>query len=249
MNLNLTKTRLPRRLLTSCLLFMFFGLAGGAALAQLSSASRLGQSAVYRGKPLSYYVSQARNPNSQAAAFRSIASFGPEAASALTILSAGLKDPNVEVRIAAAWALSQIAPSTNASSLKALGDALSDTSPKVRSLAAVALRQVGPKAVDVIQQLIATLNDPVDFVRAPAADALGKIGPLARAAVEPLAGRLLANDEQVFVQRSVAYALGNIGPEALPALPALEQALKSVRVSYAAQSAILHIKGQPIPSY
>jgi HEAT repeat protein len=249
MKLNVTKTRLSRRLLTLYLLPMFFVLTSRAAVAQHSTASWLGQSALYRGKPLSYYLTQARKPSSQAAAFRSIGGFGPEAASALPILSAGLKDPGVDVRIAAAWALSQIAPSTNTSTIKTLGEALSDTSPKVRSLAAVALSQIGPRAVEVMPQLIASLYDPVDYVRAPAADSLGKIGPLARAAVEPLANRLLANNEQVFVQRSVAYALGNIGPEARPALPALEKALKSVRVSYAAESAILQIKGQPVPSY
>jgi hypothetical protein len=32
-------------------------------------------------------------------------------------------------------------------------------------------------------------------------------------------------------------------------LPSLEESLKMVRVSYAAQLAILKIKGQPVPSY
>jgi HEAT repeat protein len=98
-------------------------------------------------------------------------------------------------------------------------------------------------------QLIAALDDPVDYVRAPAADALGSIGPAAKSATEPLAKRLSTKDEQVFVLRSVAYALGNIGPDAKAALPALESALKMIRVGYAAQSAILRIKSQPVVEY
>jgi hypothetical protein len=37
--------------------------------------------------------------------------------------------------------------------------------------------------------------------------------------------------------------------KAASALPALEQALKMHRVSYAAQEAILKIKGQPVPAW
>jgi HEAT repeat protein len=119
----------------------------------------------------------------------------------------------------------------------------------VRSLAAVALRPIGPGAAAAVPQLVACLDDPVSYVRAPAADALGAIGPAARNATGPLSKRLLVKDEQAFVLRSVAYALGDIGPDARSALPSLEESLKMVRVSYAAQLAILKIKGQPVPSY
>ena len=51
----------------------------------------------------------------------------------------------------------------------------------------------------------------------------------------------------VFVLRSLASALGNIGPPAVSALPALEQVLKINRVRWAAQEAILKIKGEPVP--
>ena len=203
----------------------------------------------YRGKPLSFYLTEARTDNLRADALRSIGSFGIDAASALPQLISGLKDSDVQVRMAAAWAISQVAPATSPATVKALEQALSDDNPRVRSLAAVALRQTAPEAADAIPQLVAALNDPVDYVRAPAADALGAIGPAARVAVGPLAKRLMVKDEQVFVLRSISYALGNIGPDARAALPALEEAQKQVRVSYAAQSAILKIKGLPLSTY
>jgi HEAT repeat protein len=203
----------------------------------------------YRGKPLSFYLIQSQTPDLRADALRSIGSFGADAASALPQLTAGLRDSDMHVRMAAAWAISQVAPATTAGTVKALEQALSDESPRVRSLAAVALRQIGPAAADAVPQLAAALDDPVAFVRAPAADALGAIGPAARRAVDPLAKRLIVKDEQVFVLRSVSYALGNIGPDARAALPALEEALKMIRVSYAAQSAILKIKSLPAQTY
>jgi hypothetical protein len=66
--------------------------------------------------------------------------------------------------------------------------------------------------------------------------------------VDTLSRHLIgANEPSVFVLRSLASALGNIGPAAASALPALEQALKIHRVSWAAEEAILKIKGQPVP--
>ena len=92
------------------------------------------------------------------------------------------------------------------------------------------------------------LDDPSPSVRAVAADALGNLGPAAKPVVETLSRHLLGvNEPIVFVLRSVATALGNIGPVASSALPALEQALKMHRVSYAAQEAIYKIKGEPVP--
>jgi HEAT repeat protein len=81
------------------------------------------------------------------------------------------------------------------------------------------------------------------------ADALGAIGPAERAAVHPLADRLLAKDEQGLVLSSVASALGDIGPAAKDALPALQQAVETHRLGAAAQEAILKIEGKPVPTW
>jgi len=77
---------------------------------------------------------------------------------------------------------------------------------------------------------------------------LGNLGPTGKPAVETLTKHLLdPNEKMVHVLRSVATALGNIGPDAASALPALEQALKIHRVSWAAEEAILKIKGERVP--
>ena len=47
----------------------------------------------------------------------------------------------------------------------------------------------------------------------------------------------------------MASALGDIGAEAREALPALRQTLKLLRVSWAAEEAILKIEGKPVPSW
>ena len=198
---------------------------------------------LYRGQPLSFYSGQSPD------ALRAIGNFRTDAASALPTLARDLNDKDAEVRTAAAWAISQIAPATNDAAIKALSHSLSDPDPQVRTLAAVALRNTGPQAAPAVPQLISTLNDPVAYVRASSADALGAIGPAAKDAIKPLASSLAIEGEQTFVLRSVSYALGNIGPAASAALPALEATLKSVRVTYAAQSAILKIKSQPVPTY
>ena len=93
------------------------------------------------------------------------------------------------------------------------------------------------------------LNDAEAYVRAPAADAIGAVGAAAKSAVQPLSEQLLTTGEQVYVLRSVAAALGNIGPDAAAALPALQRALKTHRVTYTAQEAILKIKREPVPTW
>ena len=224
--------------------------------------SKPASGAVYRGQPLSFYLAQVRKPSSQPETLRAIGSFGSAAVTALPQLAKALEDPDVQVKMAAAWAISQIGPAAvgcpishvlcekwGLTAVKALAGGLSDADSRVRSISAVALEQIGPSAASAVPQLNAALDDPVAFVRAPAADALGAIGPAAKDGVEPLSKLLLAKDEPSFVLRSVSYALGNIGPNARPALPALEETLKSVRAGYAAQSAIFKIKNLPLPSY
>jgi HEAT repeat protein len=134
-----------------------------------------------------------------------------------------------------------------APAVPALDRALSDPDPRVRSLAAVTLRGMGPSAAKAIPGLVKALDDPSPYVRALDADAVGNLGPSAKPVVDVLGRHLASSNEQVvFVLRSIAAALGNIGPDAASALPALEQALKMVRVTYTAQEAIHKIKGEPV---
>jgi hypothetical protein len=215
-----------------------------------SSMARVGAEPVYRGRILAEYRRElaGATDSSRATILRSIGAFGADAAVAAPEVGQMLADSNGEVRIAAAWALSQMGPA-GAKAVPALSKSLTDQNPKVRSLSAVALRCIGPKAADAVPALILALMDPQPFVRAPAADALGHIGPSAKSAAIPLGDRLLAKGEQTYVLRSVATALGDIGPDAAAALPALQQALKLQRVTGSAEEAILRITKQQVPTW
>jgi D-arabinan exo alpha-(1,3)/(1,5)-arabinofuranosidase (non-reducing end) len=203
---------------------------------------------VYRGLTLAAYRARLRHtsPDERAEVIRALGSFGADAAPALGEITEALGDRSAAVRLAAAWALSQIR-AAGASAVPKLTNALSDSSPQVRSLAAIALRTMGSKAAPAAPALTRAVDDPVVYVRASAADALGAIGPAARAAVPILARRLQAKDEEMAVLRSIATALGNIGPAARDALPALQQAAKTVRLGPTAEEAILKIEGRPVP--
>jgi hypothetical protein len=225
----------------------------GSALpeaAPRSFTARVGAEPVYRGRILAEYRRElaGATDSSRATILRSIGAFGEDAAAAAPEVGQLLADSNGEVRIAAAWALSQMGPA-GAKAVPALSKSLTDPNPKVRSLSAVALRFIGPKAADAVPALILALMDPQPFVRAPAADALGHIGPSAKSAALPLGDRLLAKGEQTYVLRSVATALGDIGPDAAAALPALQQALKLQRVTGSAEEAILRITKQQVPTW
>jgi D-arabinan exo alpha-(1,3)/(1,5)-arabinofuranosidase (non-reducing end) len=203
---------------------------------------------VYRGVPLQAYLRELGRVrgSGRPEVLRAIGAFGPDGAPATGAVADALADTDVEVRIAAAWALSQMGTAA-ASAVSALEHSLADPDARVRSLAAVALRAVGPGAVKATAGLVKALEDPSPTVRAPAAEALGKLGAAGKPAVAALSRRLEGSNESVvFVLRSVAAALGDIGPPAASALPALEQTVKRHRVSYTAAEAIHKIKGEPV---
>lgn len=206
-----------------------------------------GVEAVYRGRPLSYYRKQLTGAN-RAAVLRSIGAFCEDAGAAASEVGEALKDSDAGVRVAAAWALSQMGPA-GAKGVPGLIKSLADPDPLVRSLSVVALRSMGPKAVDAVPALIHALSDAEPTVRSPAADALGHIGPAAKSAVNALAARLRVEGEVIYVLRSDATALGNIGPDAASALPALREVLKITRVTATAEEAILKINKQPVPTW
>jgi hypothetical protein len=205
---------------------------------------------VYRGLPLSAYLDKLKTAaeGERPELIRTLGAFGEDATPAVSELVSDLRDSNVEVRSAAAWALSQIGPKADAAA-PALGQALSDSHLRTRVLAALALKAMGPKAAPAIPELIRALNDPANYVRASAADALGAMGPAGLAAVHPLMAKLSAQNEEGMVLVSVASALGDMGPAAHDALPALEQAVKRNRLSAPAREAILKIESKPVPTW
>ena len=103
---------------------------------------------LYRGQPLAAYVAKLdQGPAAERAeVLRAIGAFGEDAAGEVSSVALTLADPDPQVRMAAAWALSQVG-AKGAAAAPALGQALADSNPRVRSLAAVALEAMGSAAV------------------------------------------------------------------------------------------------------
>lgn len=203
---------------------------------------------VYRGVGLSAYLREYRKSGSPAL-LRAIGSFGEDAAPAAEDAAKALREGGPELKVAAAWALSQMGRATaaNRAAVGALEAALADGNANVRSLAAVALRALGRGAKPALAGLVKSLDDSSAYVRALAADSIGNVGPDARSTVATLCAHLTAGGEQVFVMRSIATALGSIGSR--DAIPSLEKALKHPRVIYTAEEAIKKIKGEPVNTW
>jgi hypothetical protein len=206
---------------------------------------------VFRGRPLSAYLEALgrAGPADRADAVRAIGNFGSDAKSAVQQLATALADTAVDVRIAAAWSLSQLGAAAGGAT-SALARALGDQSPQVRVLAAVALKSTGQAAAAAVPELARIVGrDPDENVRVSAAAALGAMGARARDAVPALAAVLQSGEQSYAILGSVATALGDIGPDARAALPALDYALKTLRIGPSAQEAIFRIQGKPAPTW
>jgi hypothetical protein len=160
-------------------------------------------------------------------------------------LNDGLRDPDSEIREAAAWAIGQVG--AQAGRFQAtLVAALSDPDVVVRGLAAIALRD-GRQAADPAPRLaglVARLKDDDVGVRMVAAQAIASLGPAAAPALGALIEACRRKDEHVHVQRSVADALGAIGPAARESLPDLRELGRIPRVRWSAEAAIRKIEGR-----
>jgi HEAT repeat protein len=95
---------------------------------------------------------------------------------ALEAMVAGLRDPVLEVRLAALNGL-RLIPWRVASALKDLTICLQDTSPKARVWAARLLGGVGPPAKAALPELERCLKDDDASVRSAAGDAIEQIAP------------------------------------------------------------------------
>jgi len=206
--------------------------------------------AIYRGRALSFYVERLKFAagTNRPDLLRAIGSFGASAAPAVEPLIAALSDGDPETRGAAANALAHIGPPA-VRSVPELAKLLADSAPRVRCQAALALKSIGPKSSGAVPELTRALSDSVPYVRASAADALGAIGPGSRAAISALIERLKTDPGPNYVFDSAIYALGNIGPDAREALPTLEEISHRVRLTAPAHEAILQIEGKPVPMY
>lgn len=121
---------------------------------------------------------------------------------AVKSLIAALQDEDAEVRVVAAFSLTNY---HDESSIPYLETALRDENKEVRANAARTLGFIGSKVS--VSPLLRALADEISEVRAEAAEALGKIG--SAAPIDPLLNALLDEDESV--RRRAAIALGNVG--------------------------------------
>ena len=218
--------------------------------ASVSKPAVSSDTAIYRGRALSFYVERLKSPvgNDRPDLLRAIGSFGASAAPAVEPLMAALSDGDPETRGAAANALAQIGPPA-VRSVPELAKLLADSAPRVRCQAALALKSIGPKSSGAVPELTRALSDSVPYVRASAADALGAIGPGSRAAVSALIECLKTDPGPNYVFDSAIYALGKIGPDAKEALPTLEEISHRVRLTAPAHEAVLQIEGKSVPMY
>jgi HEAT repeat protein len=151
-----------------------------------------------------------------------------------------LKDPEVERRKLAIFALEQTGAEARAA-LKPLIAALSDRDDEVRAGAAHVLEQVGSEASEAVPALIANLQVPQMPVRYAAADALRAIGAAAKEGRRPLLECLF--DPEEHVRYAAALSLGGIDPHFTQAVPALRDALNDLSplVQLAAIDSLIHI--------
>ncbi len=206
-----------------------------------------GNEPVYRGRPLTYYLSSLTKVSGAnlIRVLYALGEFGKDGHAAVASLNAMLANPSAEVRAAAVSSLGKI----GAGSVPGLIIALKDSDPEVRGLAALALKAIGADAAPAVAALAAALSDKVESVRIGAADALGAIGPAASAAAPALAGRLADKSEGRFVFRSSLQSLGMIGPGAKAALPQLEEIVRQTGANSVAAQTIRLIEGKDVATY
>lgn len=154
------------------------------------------------------------------ATIQALGSIDPRSTETLSgVLIARLKDPNGQVREAAARSLGLLGPGA-ASAVPALRDGLSDPAPAARRAAIQAVGRMGPAGAPAVPDLIQQLSH--GRYQEQAIEALGLIGPAAAAALPDLL-KLTTNIGSSRIRRAATEAVGRIGPgsENVDHLPAL----------------------------
>ncbi|WP_164104412.1 HEAT repeat domain-containing protein [Candidatus Laterigemmans baculatus] len=164
----------------------------------------------------------------RAAAARTLAAMGPDAADAADALVQMFRsDPERNNRVEAARALGQLGEEAVvpvlAEATDALVEMLNDEEGPVRVAAALALWRIDHENALSLPTLIAALTDSHQETREFAARALGTLEPAASPALSAFIAAL--GDESWIVRSEAAQTLGAIGPAAAEATPALIELL------------------------
>jgi hypothetical protein len=126
---------------------------------------------------------------------------------AVPALAALLKDPDIDLRLAAARTL-ELYGTKAARAIDALIYSLKVGDPDIRRAAMQTLLAIGPTAHKAIPALIALLSNDEAQLRQAAAETLGRFGPAARSALPAL--RKLLRDSDVEVRKAASEAVLNI---------------------------------------
>jgi HEAT repeat protein len=184
---------------------------------------------------------KAHDPTTRKEGALALGCLGSEAKEAIPALTQALRDEEVWVCDAVAWALGQIGPEA----IPSLIQALEDPGANVRIAAAWGLGHMDSEAENAIPALIQALGDENESVSAAAGWALGQIGPVA---IPSLVQILSDENQDESLRKAAVLALGQTGEASEEAIPFLILALddESKEVNTAAQVALWYITGHPV---
>jgi HEAT repeat protein len=156
-------------------------------------------------------------------AIESLAGLESKARDALPAIVQRLRDPDEDVRDAAAIALKEIGPLA----VPLLQESLKSPNPDTRIYSAYSLMKMNPKkyAALVVPVIVSDLKNTRVEIRRLAAEMLVEAGRQAKGAVKALCQALQDKDQDV--RWHAIQALGEIGPDAKDAVPELIKALKA----------------------
>jgi HEAT repeat protein len=137
------------------------------------------------------------------------------------VIVPALRDPDSEVRAAAAEALARSGRQAITPMIELLGSA----EPADQARAARVLAMMGAESKAAVPALVRVLGVSDDGVQQAALDALASIGPDASAAVAPIS-RMLGARPSLAKRTTLIYTLGEIGPPSKPAVPLITEALR-----------------------
>ena len=154
-----------------------------------------------------------------------------------------LQSPNIEQRIVAAEALSQMGPDAAFAAVE-LVNACADEE-TVRDWAVAALEELGPPPPESLEPLAALVSASDSLVAYWAITLLGRSGTTARFGEANLVAALTTSSE-VSRRERAAWALGKIGADSAASMHALEQAAISsdARLSRLAKASLDQMRTQ-----
>ena len=156
-------------------------------------------------------------------AVKCLRKLGPDAKSALPMLTQQIKEGDQNLRLSAFSAMIAIGPEEK--DVPILADSLKSADPEFRRLAAEALAKMGPQARPAIPALLANLKGKDKALRLVAMRALKTIGPDAKEAVPLLTEAMQESDTEVAM--TAALALAKIDGDAKGAVGFLRKTLRN----------------------